>query len=48
MSTILIAEGIATSFIVLFVLLIGFGVAVYVPKRLAAQRGEPFDPDDPR
>lgn len=30
--------------IVLLVLLVGFGAAVYVPKWLAAQRGEPFDP----
>jgi hypothetical protein len=31
--------------IILFVLLVGFGAALYVPKWLAAQRGEPTDPD---
>jgi hypothetical protein len=29
--------------IVLFVLLVGFGAALYLPKVLAAQRGEPLD-----
>jgi VCBS repeat-containing protein len=31
--------------IILFVLLVGFGAALYVPKWLAAQRGEPTDLD---
>ncbi|MEO5703624.1 MAG: Ig-like domain-containing protein [Candidatus Limnocylindrales bacterium] len=33
--------------IVLFVVLVGFGAALYLPKWLAAQRGEPLDPDGP-
>jgi hypothetical protein len=33
--------------IVLFVLLAGFGAALYLPKWIAAQRGLPVDDDPP-